>query len=96
MQLLGGQETPELTELNNSIKTVELQIRSVARGESTLDMLDLEQTIKDLISQRETLLKTIVTPDPALTQLYADLATQQNIDRRLEARTSRIPPVRAS
>ena len=79
MQLLGGQETPELSELNNSLKTVELQIRSVARGESTLDMLDLEQTLKDLISQRETLLKTVVTPDPALTQLYADLASQQNV-----------------
>ena len=79
MQLLGGQETPELSELNNSIKTVELQMRSVARGESTLDMLDLEQTLKDLISQRETLLKTVVTPDPALTQLYADLASQQNV-----------------
>lgn len=79
MQLLGGQETPELSELNNSLKTVELQIRSVARGESTLDMLDLEQTLKDLISQRETLLKTVVTPDPALTQLYTDLATQQNV-----------------
>ncbi len=78
MQLLGGQETPELTELNNSIKTVELQIRSVARGESTLDMLDLEQTLKDLVSQRETLLKTVVTPDPALTQLYSDLAAQQS------------------
>lgn len=79
MQLLGGQETPELTELNNSIKTVELQIRSVARGDSTLDMLDLEQTLKDLVSQRETLLKTVVTPDPALTQLYSDLAAQQSI-----------------
>jgi len=79
MQLLGGQETPELKELNSNIQTVELQMRSVARGESTLDMLDLEQTLKDLISQRETLLKTVVTPDPALTQLYADLAAQQNV-----------------
>lgn len=79
MQLLGGQETPELSELNSSLKTVELQIRSVARGESTLDMLDLEQTLKDLISQRETLLKTVVTPDPALTQLYTDLAAQQSV-----------------
>ena len=79
MQLLGGQETPELQELNSSMKTVELQIRSVARGESSLDMLDLEQTLKDLVSQRETLLKTIVTPDTALTQLYSDLASQQSV-----------------
>jgi hypothetical protein len=41
---------------------VELQIRSVSRGESDLDMLDLEQTIKDLEAQRIALMQTIVTP----------------------------------
>jgi len=79
MQLLGGQEPPELAELNNSIDAVELQIRSVSRKESTLDMLDLEQTLKDLESQRMTLLKTIVSPDTALSQLYTELASQQSV-----------------
>jgi len=79
MQLLGGQETPELTELNNSIETVELQIRSVSRAESSLDMLDLEQSLKDLVTQRETLLKTVVTPDTTLTQLYNDLSSQESV-----------------
>jgi hypothetical protein len=79
LQLLGGQQPPELAELNNSIKEVELQIRSVSRGESQLDMLDLEQTLKDLESQRVTLMQSIVTPDTALTQLYNDLKSQQNV-----------------
>jgi hypothetical protein len=78
MQLLGGQETAELTELNDNIDTVELQIRSVSRGESDLDMLDLEQTIKDLEAQRIALMQTIVTPDTTLTQLYSELKTQQS------------------
>ena len=52
LQLLGGQEPPELVDLNNSINEVEMQIRSVSRGESTLDMLDLEQSLKDLDAQR--------------------------------------------
>ena len=77
LQLLGGQEPAELSELNTSIATVEAQIRSVSRGESDLDMLDLEQTLKGLQTQRETLMQTIVTPDTTLSQLYTDLASQQ-------------------
>ena len=79
LQLLGGQEPPELVELNNSINEVEMQIRAVSRGESTLDMLDLEQSLKDLDAQRVTLMESVVTPDTALTQLYNDLKTQQNV-----------------
>jgi len=78
LQLLGGQQPPELAELNNNIDAVELQIRAVSRNESELDMLDLEQTLKDLENQRVALMQTIVTPDTALTQLYNDLKTQQN------------------
>ena len=78
-QLLGGQPPQELADLNASIDGVELQIRAVSRGESELDMLDLEQTLKDLENQRVTLMQTIVTPDTALTQLYNDLKTQQNV-----------------
>ena len=79
LQLLGGQEPPELVDLNNSISEVEMQIRAVSRGESTLDMLDLEQSLKDLDAQRVTLMETVVTPDTALTQLYNELKTQQNV-----------------
>lgn len=79
MQLLGGQEPAQLAELNNSIDTVELQIRAVSRGESNLDMLDLEQTLKDLESQRVSIMQSSVTPDTTLTQLYNDLRTQQNM-----------------
>ena len=79
LQLLGGQEPPELVDLNNSINEVEMQIRAVSRGESTLDMLDLEQSLKDLDAQRVTLMETVVTPDTALTQLYNELKTQQNV-----------------
>lgn len=78
LQLLGGQTPQELADLNTSIATVESQIRSVSRGESDLDMLDLEQSLKDLQGQRSTLLQTIVTPDTTLTQLYSDLSSQQN------------------
>jgi len=78
LQLLGGQQPAELADLNTNIATVEAQIRSVSRGESDLDMLDLEQTLKDLQTQRETLMKTIVTPDTTLNQLYTDLTSQQS------------------
>ena len=40
-----------------------MQIRAVSRGESTLDMLNLEQSLKDLDAQRVTLMQSIVTPD---------------------------------
>ncbi|MEA4869587.1 MAG: HlyD family efflux transporter periplasmic adaptor subunit [Christensenella sp.] len=79
LQLLGGQIPPELAELNSSIDEVEMQIRAVSRGESTLDMLDLEQSLKDLDAQRVTLMQSVVTPDTALTQLYNDLKSQQNV-----------------
>ncbi len=79
MQLLGGQEPAELSDINTNIDTLELQIRSVSRGESTLDMLDLEQTLKDLEDQRVALLKSIVTPDTTLTGYYNELASQQNV-----------------
>ena len=78
LQLLGGQQPAELAELNTSIETVESQIRYVSRGESDLDMLDLEQSLKGLQNQREARLKTIVTPDTTLNQLYNDLTSQQS------------------
>ena len=79
MQLLGGQAPQELVDLNANIDEVEKQIRAVSRGQSTLDMLDLEQTLKDLEDQRVTLLQSVVTADTTLTQLYSDLKSQQNV-----------------
>ena len=79
MQLLGGQAPQELIDLNANIDEVEKQIRAVSRGQSTLDMLDLEQTLKDLEDQRVTLLQSTVTADTTLTQLYSDLKSQQNV-----------------
>ncbi len=79
MQLLGGQAPQELIDLNTNIDEVEKQIRAVSRGQSTLDMLDLEQTLKDLEDQRVTLLQSAVTADTTLTQLYSDLKSQQNV-----------------
>jgi hypothetical protein len=78
LQLLGGQAPAELTELNDSIAAVEAQVRGVSRGESDLDMLDLEQTLKDLQNQRVELMKTLVTADTTLTQLYSNLESQQS------------------
>jgi len=78
LQLLGGAEPAELIELNANLTAVEGQIRSVSRGDSELDMLDLEQTIKDLENQRVELMKSIVTPDTTLTQLYSNLESQQS------------------
>lgn len=78
LQLLGGQEPAELSELNANLTTVESQIRAVSRGESNLDMLDLEQTLKDLQNQRVTLMQSIVTPDATLTGLYSQLQSQES------------------
>ena len=79
IQMLGGQQPQELIDLNNNIAEVEKQIRAVSRRQSKLDMLDLEQTLKDLVNQRTALKLTIVTPDATLTQLYSDLKSQQNV-----------------
>jgi hypothetical protein len=79
IQLLGGQLPQELIDLNANIEEVELQVRAVSRGQSTLDMLDLEQTLKDLENQRVTLMQAVVTPDTTLNQLYSDLKSQQNV-----------------
>ncbi len=78
LQLLGGEEPAELYELNSNLATVESQIRAVSRGESDLDMLGLEQTLKDLQNQRVTLLKSIVTADTTLTTIYNELDSQES------------------
>ena len=76
MQLLAGQTPEALAEVNGSIATVEQQIRDTSRGEADLDMLQLEQTLKGLQSERSTVLRSIITPDGSLNTMYAQLDAQ--------------------
>lgn len=78
MQLLAGGEPPELAEINADIATLEGQIRAVARGDSELDMLTLEQSLKGLQNERAALLKAVVPTDAMLNAMYADEAAQLN------------------
>ncbi len=77
LQQLGGSIPPELADVNERIASVEEQIRTVSRDESDLDMLTLEQTLKNLQSERSTLLQTLVTADSTLTGYYNQLGAQQ-------------------
>lgn len=77
MQLLGGVEPPELADVNGRIRTVEDQIRASSRGESELDMLQLEQSLKSLQEERAALLYAITPADAQLTAMYAELANQE-------------------
>lgn len=76
MQLLAGQTPAALSEVDESIRTVEQQIRDTSRGETQLDMLTLEQTLKSLQSERSTVLRSVVPADGSLTALYTQLDTQ--------------------
>ena len=76
MQMLAGQTPEALSDVNASIATVEQQIRDTSRGEADLDMLQLEQTLKGLQSERSNVLRSIITPDGSLTTMYADLDAQ--------------------
>ncbi len=77
LQLLGANLPAELVDVNERITTVEEQIRATSRKESVLDMLDLEQSLRGLQAERETLLASIVPADATLTQMYTELAAQQ-------------------
>lgn len=76
MQLLAGQTPDALAEVNNNIATVEQQIRDTSRQEADLDMLQLEQQLKNLQSERSTVLRSIITPDGPLNTMYAGLDAQ--------------------
>ena len=77
LQLLGANLPAELVDVNERIATVEEQIRVTSREESALDMLDLEQSLRGLQAERATLLASIVPADATLSQMYAELAAQQ-------------------
>lgn len=77
LQLLGNQQPQELQDVNARIQTVQEQIRSTCRGETELDMLNLEQTLKSLQSERSTLLEGMLTADASLNGMYSELKTQQ-------------------
>ena len=78
LALLGGSQPQELIDINENIATVEAQIRSTARGETNLDMLTLEQTLKALLTERITFLSGVVTGDASLSSMYAELSAQQS------------------
>ena len=75
LQLLGGEVPPELAEINASIAALEEQIRAIAREESELDMLSLEQSLKGLQTERAELLKGIVQADGTLNAMYEEEAS---------------------
>ena len=82
LQLLGGEVPPELAEINANIAALEEQIRAIAREESELDLLTLEQSLKGLQTERAQLLKGIVQADGTLNAMYEEeashVATQNN------------------
>ena len=78
LTLLDESASVTLADINARIATVESQIRDTARGDSTLDMLTLENTLKSLQSERISYLKGVVTPDTELQSLYQELETQEN------------------
>lgn len=64
-----GIVNPELDALNVQLQQKQNAIRAAVRGESTADMLTLEQELKALLSTRKELLRDI-QPDEALNSLY--------------------------
>ncbi|MEG1524056.1 MAG: HlyD family efflux transporter periplasmic adaptor subunit [Clostridia bacterium] len=88
LQLLGGQQPQELIDINERIHTVEGQIRATSRNETSLDMLTLEQTLKGLQIERINLLQVLLTADPSLNNMYAELnaqlATQESWKRDIK------------
>lgn len=78
-QLLGGGVPAAIAEVNENIEAVESKIRAVSREESMLDMLDLEQQLKSLQSERITAMKNAVTPDATLQQMYTELEAQESV-----------------
>lgn len=76
-KLITADASVGLQDIENRIATVESQIRDSARGDSSLDMLQLEQTLKDLQAERMTYLQNNVQADAALTGLYNSLREQE-------------------
>ena len=75
--IVGTEAAAGLADIESRIATVESQIRDSARGDSTLDMLQLEQTLKGLQTERTMYLQNNVQADATLTSLYNSLAEQQ-------------------
>ena len=76
-KLITADASVGLQDIEGRIATVESQIRDSARGDSSLDMLQLEQTLKDLQAERMTYLQNNVQADAALTGLYNSLREQE-------------------
>ena len=76
-KLITADASVGLQDIESRIATVESQIRDSARGDSSLDMLQLERTLKDLQAERMTYLQNNVQADAALTGLYNSLREQE-------------------
>lgn len=75
--IISAEASAGLAEIEGRIATLKSQIRDSARGDSSLDMLQLEQTLKNLQTERITYLKNSVQADSGLTTLYNSLSEQE-------------------
>jgi len=75
--LIPSSASAGLTEIEDRILEVEEQIRTCARGDNSLDLLNLERSLKNLQTERTQYLQNYVTPDAVLNGLYASLVEQQ-------------------
>lgn len=76
--MIGADAAAGLADIETRIADLEAQIRDAARGDSDADMLQLEQSLKSLQTERATYLQNNVQADATLTSLYSSLAEQEN------------------
>lgn len=76
--MIGADAATGLADIETRIADLEAQIRDAARGDSDADMLQLEQSLKSLQTERATYLQNNVQADATLTSLYSSLAEQEN------------------
>lgn len=77
--MIGADAAAGLADIETRIADLEAQIRDAARGDSDADMLQLEQSLKSLQTERATYLQNNVQADATLTSLYSSLAEQENV-----------------
>lgn len=76
--MIGADAAAGLADIETRIADLEAQIRDAARGDSDADMLQLEQSLKSLQTERAIYLQNNVQADATLTSLYSSLAEQEN------------------
>lgn len=76
VKLLGGVD-PTLNSLNEQILATEEIIRDISRGSSDKDELKMEQSLKELLTQRTAYLRSVVPADSELQSLYIQMDDQE-------------------